>query len=497
MSERSLSVESKKFREIIQLTDKYYLEKTDKKQLFENAINGMFEELDPHSTYLSKDYQQQADTDLKGKFEGIGIEFQIINDTINVVFAIIGGPSDKLGIIPGDRIISINNNNAVKMKSEKIIKMLRGKKGTEVTVKIYRPSTKKNLLFNIVRDQIPLYSVDAHFMIDNHVGYISLSKFSESTTNEVVSALEELLKSGMNKLILDLRNNPGGYLNQAFQISDLFLDEDKLIVSTKGRVKEFNEEYHASVDSPFEKIPIVILVNHGSASASEIVSGALQDWDRALIVGQTTFGKGLVQRPFILEDGSAIRLTVSKYYTPSGRAIQRSYNKNKDEYYRAAYDSLKINELQNQNKFKTSNGRIVLENGGITPDVKVEPKEISDTFTELLVKNAFYEFVRYAMDKKLLSVDIHKLTLRKFKNDFVVDDLLYANFLKFIDSKKIKISKDSLLKERKLISLRLKAYIGREFFNNNGWYYAMIDGDDFIKSALNSFSNYDNLMKKK
>lgn len=493
-NEHSLNLEAKKFKEILQITDKYYLTKTDKNKLFEYAINGMFEQLDPHTTYLSADFQKQSDDVLRGNFEGIGIEFQLIKDTINVVSAIIGGPSEKLGIIPGDRIIEINNKSAVKLSSDKIIKLLRGKKGSSVNIKIFRPAKKKIISYTIVRDQIPLYSVDASFMIDKATGYISLSKFSDTSTDEVLKALDDLKRSGMKRLIFDLRNNPGGFLNQAFQIADLFLPDDKLIVSTKGRIKEFNEEYYSSIKSEYESLPLIVLVNHGSASASEIVSGALQDWDRAIIVGQTTFGKGLVQRPFILDDGSAIRLTVSKYYTPSGRAIQRDYEKDKDTYYEVIYDSTKIENTNGKRKFKTHNGRIVYENGGITPDIKVHAKNISDVYVELLRQNIFYEFIRYSIDNSLINQKNYK-TMELFKKNFTIDEKLFNQFLLFAEKNNNTIKKSDLLAEKENIQNRLKAYVGRELFNNNGWYYILSDSDTYIKTALNAFINYHDYLK--
>ena len=493
-NEKSMTEDAKKFRDILKITQKYYINHVDDDKLFESAINGMFEQLDPHTTYLSVDFQNQAEDDLKGKFEGIGIEFQLIHDTINVVSAIIGGPSDKLGIIAGDRIVEINGKSAIKLKSDKIVKLLRGKKGTSVDVKIFRPASKKTIAYRIVRDQIPLYAVDAHFMLNKNIGYISLSKFSETSTKEVLNALNELKNAGMQKLIFDLRSNPGGFLNQAFQIADLFLSDEKLIVSTKGRINEFNEEYHASISSPFESLPIVVLVNHGSASASEIVSGALQDWDRAVIVGQTTFGKGLVQRPFILDDGSAVRLTVSKYFTPSGRAIQRTYEKDKEAYYEAIYDSTKIENNKGKKKFKTSNGRLVYEKGGITPDIKVSSKPLSDTFTDLLRQNVFYEFVRFAFDNNIIDKTQFN-SLIDFREKFIVSNNLFDRFISFVLSSKTGLNRADLIKEREMISNRLKAYIGRELFNNNGWYFALSERDIYILTAVKAFDNYEKYLR--
>ncbi|GAB4133402.1 MAG: S41 family peptidase [Ignavibacteriales bacterium] len=497
VSQRGLSKDAKKFNEIIQLTKEYYLTDTKEENLFESAINGMFEELDPHSSYLSADFQKNAQEDLRGDFEGIGIEFQILRDTINVVSAIANGPSDKLGIIPGDRIISVDNKNVIKIPSEKVIKLLRGEKGTTVEVKIFRPSNKKILNYTIVRDKIPIFSVDSYFMIDKEVGYISVSKFSETTTNEILKALYDLKSHGMKKLVFDLRGNPGGLLSQAFQVADLFISDNKLIVSTKGRKSEFDEEYKASYNSPFEDIPLILLINHGSASASEIVAGAIQDWDRGVILGQTSFGKGLVQRPFILDDGSAIRLTVAKYYTPSGRAIQRKYTNDRKEYYlESVNDSSREKEIKNEKKYKTHNGRIVYENGGITPDIKIENDMISDFYVELRKENVFYEFVRYAIDKNLVQINKELFpNVDSFKNKFQIDKKLSYEFTKFIQSKKIKFDSDKYLKDKLNIDNRLKAHFARELFNNDGWYSVLIENDNYVKKSISIFSNYKDYLK--
>lgn len=497
VSQRNLSKISKKFAEIIQLTKDYHLSATKEEKLFESAINGMFEDLDPHSTYLSPEYQKSAQDDLRGDFEGIGIEFQMLRDTINVVSAIANGPSDKVGIIPGDRIISINNKNAINIQSEKVINLLRGKKGSKVEIEIFRPSAKKNMKFKIVRDKIPIYSVDSYFLINKETAYISLSKFSETTTDEILNALNSLKKQGMKKLILDLRNNPGGLLSQAFQVADIFISGNKLIVSTKGRRSEFNEEYRASFKSQFEEIPLILLINHGSASASEIVAGAIQDWDRGIIIGQNSFGKGLVQRPFVLDDNSAIRLTIAKYYTPSGRAIQRKYSNDREEYYiESVNDSLRENEIKNGKKFKTKNGRIVYENGGITPDIKIKSEILSDFFVELRKENVFYEFVRQAIDRNIIKLNKNLYPdIYSFKNKFQIDDKLISEFEKFLLKKKINSFNENYNRNKLLINNRLKAHFARELFNNDGWYFMLMDDDPCIKEAISVLTNYKNFLK--
>ena len=369
-----------KVEKILNLTQNYYVDEVDVNKLVESAINGMLDELDPHSTYLTVEDQQIVGEEFRGNFEGIGIEFQIINDTIVVVSPIAGGPSESLGILAGDRIIKINGKSSIGITNADVQKKLRGPKDTYVDITIYRPSANTNLDFRIIRDEIPLNSVDVSFMVNDTAGYISVSKFSETTTGEILTHLDALLKKGMLYLILDLRNNPGGLLSQAHQVSDIFIDDEKLIVYTKSRINAFNEELFAEKKYDFEMTPLTILVNRGSASASEIVAGAVQDWDRGLIVGETTFGKGLVQRPFILDDNSAVRITIARYYTPSGRIIQREY-KDKHQYYSEVIDR-QDNEGANfdhsveddslKSEFKTRGGRAVFSNGGITPDYIIQ-----------------------------------------------------------------------------------------------------------------------------
>jgi carboxyl-terminal processing protease len=313
----------RKFNDVLTYTEKFYVEEVDTQKLVEEALKGMLDQLDPHSVYIPAKQFNSIEESFRGDFEGIGIEFQVVNDTLTVVSPITGGPSEALGIMSGDRIVKIEGEDCIGITNEEVRNKLRGKAGTKVKVTIIRIGVVEGIVYEITRDKIPIYSVDTHFMYDDEIGYISVSRFSETTFDELNDALKELKTSGMKQLIFDLRGNPGGYLNQAVKIADLFVAEDKKIVYTRGRRNEFDEDYFASKPSAYEKIPLIILINRGSASASEIVSGAVQDWDRGLIVGETSFGKGLVQRQFPLFDNSALRLTISKYYTPSGRSIQR------------------------------------------------------------------------------------------------------------------------------------------------------------------------------
>lgn len=497
-----------KLNDVLTYTQKYYVEEVDTPKLVEAAIKGMLNELDPHSIYIPASQMESVDESFRGDFDGIGIEFQVVNDTIVVVSPISGGPSEALGIKSGDRIIKIDGKNAIGFSNKQVRDHLRGKAGTKVNVTIFRYGATELLHYEITRDKIPLYSVDTHFMLDKKIGYISLSRFSETTYDEVSEALKDLKSKGMTQLIFDLRGNPGGYLNQAVQVADLFISGNKKIVYTKGRKSEFDDEFDASKPSPYEKIPLIILVNNGSASASEIVSGAVQDWDRGLIVGETTFGKGLVQRQFDLPDNSAIRLTISKYYTPSGRLIQRDYKnlKNKEDYYK---DIGGQNENEGDNlyhsaeedsslpKYKTNAGRIVYGGGGITPDYIVKSDVITNYTTDLLKNNIFYQFILSYLDSNEKSIQSKYKTLEEFKNNFSFPDRDIKDFIKFAASKGVKFSEEDFKKDRDYIIIRLKAQIARSFWNNKGWYEVILSTDKQFLKATTLFGEAQDLANLK
>ena len=490
----------RKFNDVLTFTEKYYVEEVDTQKLVESAINGMLNELDPHSVYIPPEQFTQVEESFRGDFEGIGIEYQVVNDTLTVVSAITGGPSEALGIMSGDRIIKIDNKDVIGITNDGVRKKLRGKAGSEVKVTISRVGLSKPIEYNIVRDKIPLYSVDAHFMMDETTGYVSVSRFSETTYNELVEALNDLNNKGMKQIVLDLRGNPGGYLNQAVKISDLFISGKKKIVYTEGRRKEFDEEYFASEPSKFENIPLIVLINRGSASASEIVSGALQDWDRGLVVGETSFGKGLVQRQFELPDNSALRLTISKYFTPSGRLIQRNYKnkKSKEDYYAEVGDS---NETEGDNlnhtaeqdssrpEYKTGKGRIVYGGGGITPDYIVKSGLIATYTQNLLRKNVFYTFILSYLDKNGETIkQKYKDNLSTFKQDFKITDDMMKSFIDFAKSKDVAFNEEEYQKDKEYISARLKAQIARNFWKNEGWYSVLLATDDQLLKAITLFN---------
>jgi carboxyl-terminal processing protease len=506
ISSDNLQEQIRKFNDVLSITKKFYVEEVDTQKLVEAAIRGMYDQLDPHSVYIPPKQLENVQEEFRGNFEGIGIEFQIINDTIVVVSPISGGPSEALGILAGDRIIKINNEVYVKITNDEVRNKLRGPKGTKVDITIYRPGIEGLLDFTIVRDKVPLYSVDAHFMIDFETGYISLSKFSETTFDEVKSAIDDLDKKGMKKLILDLRNNSGGYMNEAVKVSDLFVDGNKKIVFTKSRIREFVEEYNASRSFKYEKMPIVILVNNGSASASEIVSGAIQDWDRGLIVGETTFGKGLVQRQFELNDNSAIRLTISRYYTPVGRLIQRDYEKGvpKEEYYRASIrqDTIEGDNLEHQTEkdtskliYKTPGGRSIYGGGGITPDFIIKSPPLTKYTSQLLRKNLFYQFILSYLDRNGKMIQSKYQVFDSFKKSYTIDDKMFNDFINYGKSQGVEVVEDDLKADFEYIRARLKAQIARSYWRNEGWYPILLEIDPQFKKALLLFPEAEKLAK--
>lgn len=498
----------RKFNDVLTFTEKYYVEEVDTQKLVESAINGMLSDLDPHSVYIPPAQFTQVEESFRGDFEGIGIEFQIVNDTLTVVSAISGGPSEALGILSGDRIVKIEEQDVIGITNDDVRKKLRGKSGSKVKVSISRSGESKLIDYIIVRDKIPLYSVDTHFMMQNNTGYVSVSRFSETTYDELVEALEDLNSKGMQQLILDLRGNPGGYLSQAVKISDLFINGKKKIVYTEGRRSEFDEIYYASQSSQFENIPLIILINRGSASASEIVSGAVQDWDRGLIVGETSFGKGLVQRQFDLPDNSALRLTISQYFTPSGRLIQRDYKdkKSKSDYYSERDSSEEegdnINHTAEQDsvkpEYKTDKGRIVYGGGGITPDYIVKSEMVTKYTQNLLRNNLFYTFILSYLDKNSsLLKSNYKDDLVLFRNDYKITDELLNSFIEYAKSKEVSFIQEEYLIDKDYISSRLKAQIARNYWKNEGWYSVLLTQDVQLNKALTLFNEARDLSKLK
>ncbi|MBN2731191.1 MAG: S41 family peptidase [Balneolaceae bacterium] len=399
----------KKFETAYSFMSKQYPNE-DMTKRTEDAIRGMFDILDPHSMYIMPKASEAIEENFEGKFQGVGIQFQVIEDTITVISPIAGGPSDKLGIQSGDRIIGIGDSSAVGFDNDDVRNALRGPKGTKVDVTIKRPMVEEHLDFTIVRDDIPLYTVDTSYMLDQKTGYVKINRFAATTHQEFMDAMEGLEEKGMERIILDLRGNPGGYLGQAIAIAEEFFPKGTKLLSTKSRHLRFTDTYYSRKDGEFKNMPIITLVNEGSASASEIVSGALQDHDRGLIVGRRTFGKGLVQQQYGLVDSSNVRVTISRYYTPSGRLIQKPYSKSGSEEY--AYEILKrdddaktdvkeyISHVPDSLKFTTDAGRTVYGGGGIVPDhiVEQDTSQNASVINFMRQKSIVRNFVRDYLD---------------------------------------------------------------------------------------------------
>lgn len=483
--------ELQKFNKVYDYAKNYYYKDFNSDELVENAITGMLDKLDPHSVYIPPQDQVGIAEQFKGRFDGIGVEYQIIDDSITVVSAISGGPSEAVGILPGDKIIEIDEINAIGFTNKEVVKNLRGKKGTSVNIKVYRPFLRNELNFKIIRDQIPLNTVEAALMISDTIAYVALSKFVQTSFTEMKNVLAQLEILGMKSLILDLRNNPGGYMDQAVKIADLFIDGEKMIVFTKGKRSDVDDEYKAKNTYSFENISLAVLVNKGSASASEILSGAIQDWDRGIIVGETSFGKGLVQRPFLLPDNSAVRITIAKYYTPSGREIQRDYEN--ADYYGEVYardeqegdnsdHSQEIDSLDIV--YETNAGRQIKANGGITPDFIVKNKDLTYYSILLRSKDLYYKFIRKYLDEngvKLLQK--YNGNLERFKNNFTFSKNEINSFIKFAAVNKVEFVKEEYDKDINYIKLRLKAHIGRNFWKSDGWYSILLNSDNqFLKA---------------
>ncbi len=487
-----------KFKDVLSITEKYYVEDVDTQKLTEAAVVGMLEQLDPHSAYLPASQVKQVHEEFQGSFEGIGIEYQVLNDTLMVVAPIVGGPSEALGIQAGDKILKIDDTSAVGITQMGVQKKLRGPKGTKVRVSILRPGMQNLLDFEISRDKIPLYTVGGAFMVDERTAYIQVTRFAATTHDEFVEALTKLKNLGMNRLILDLRNNAGGYLEQAFKMTDEFLPSGRKVVYTKGRRSEFDDEYVSSGSGRCLDVPLIVLVDNSSASASEIVAGALQDWDRGLIVGETTFGKGLVQREFNLKDGSAFRLTTARYFTPSGRLIQRAYGTDRLEYTRAAFErdetegeniSHKAEKDSSRSVFKTlSLGRTVYGGGGITPDYIVKSDRLTEYTAQLRSRNVFLEFADKYAERHISELkETYGTDMARFADRFDVTTEMLDQFLALAKAKNIEFKKDLYEKDISYVKTFAKAYLARRIWGNEGFSRVMLSVDAQFKEAMTLF----------
>lgn len=475
---KNQGIETDKINSIIQLIEENYVDGFNIEDYEDQILQSIMMELDPHSSYIPKKKQSFLEDDMKGSFSGVGIEFNIVNDSLVVVSPISGGPSEKLGILSGDRIVEVDGDNiaSVGITNSDVLDKLRGEKGSQVNIKIFRRGQEHLLIYTIVRGEIPLYSIDASFMIGDSIGYVKVNRFSATTNDEFTEATNILLRQGMGKLILDLRGNPGGYLGSAIYMCDEFLKEEELIVYTKGKYRK-KEEIFSSKNGSLKNIELVVLINEGSASASEIVSGCMQDLDRAIIIGRRSFGKGLVQEEIRLNDGSAVRLTTQRYYIPSGRSIQKPYDKHDPYYELEIYDrdDNKQMEIADSLKYTTKNGRIVYGGGGVTPDsiILIDTSLNYMKFNEIRRKNWIPEFVvayQHNIDKKEGISNIN-------------EEKLYSEFKRFVMKKKNDFNFSMGEVEEEEFKNYIKAMIVKNVWDNNAYYQVLSVTDEFIQKA--------------
>ena len=507
--DNDLSKSLRKVEDAFVLIAQRYVEDVDHEKMAEDAITGMLGALDPHSLYFDAERMRRETEQFDASFEGIGISYNLIQqsegqDTIAVVSVITGGPSEAAGLFTGDRIVAVDGESAIGFNDEQVRNNLKGPGGSEVTVTIRRPGVAEPMDVRIVRDKVPIVTLDIAYMMDDATGYIKLNRFARTTHSEFRRALRELKSQGMERLVLDLRGNGGGYMSMAVRVSDEFLSDGQLIVSQKGRTADTNDAFHATPGGLWEEGPVIVLVGPTSASASEIVAGALQDHDRALIVGKRTFGKGLVQNQFALNDGSALRVTVARYYTPSGRLIQTAYESGDRSSYLEEKREMQrhdgalaladlIAEVPDSLKYRTSSGRTVIAGGGILPDYIIR-EDTLDTFTRAILRGGHErDFVRGWLDMNGRRVyDAFDRDLWAFTAGFQVTskdlDDLYAFALErelLGDSQESggEISREEIDEEG--LKALLKGRIARRLFDSSGWYPAFHPVDQTLQAATN------------
>lgn len=481
---------------------KLYVDDTNDSKIVEDAIRGMLEKLDPHSSYTNAEETRKMNEPLEANFDGIGIQFNMLTDTLYIIQVISGGPSEKVGLIAGDRIIMVDDTliAGVKMANTDIMKKIRGKKGTEVRIKVKRGAQPDLLEFKIIRDKIPVYSIDATYMADAKTGYIRLSRFASSSFEEFEKAITELKKQGMENLILDLQGNGGGYLHIAYALADQFLDKGKLVVYTQGdKIKR--SDAISTEKGVFKEGKLVIIVDESSASASEIVAGAIQDWDRGIIVGRRTFGKGLVQRPIDLPDSSMIRLTVARYYTPSGRYIQKPYEKgNIEAYHHDLINRYNKGELMHEDsihfpdslKYNTLiSKRTVYGGGGIMPDifVPIDSTRNTEYHGKLVRFGLMNRMAMNYLDKNREELTQKYPDIKQYKKMFPITEEMLQELLGMAEEEKIEFNEEQYNKSKELISLQLKALIARDLFDMSEYFQIINDKIENYQEALKIIHN--------
>ena len=491
-------IAASKYDEVMHYINTLYVDTVKSSELEEEAIIAMMEKLDPHSQYIPKKEFDAVNDPLLGSFEGIGVQFRIVEDTVTIINTIKGGPSEKVGVMAGDRIVYVGDSliAGIKIKNDDVMRLLKGPKGTKVKVKNYRRGVEGLQEFTITRDVIPTYSVDIAYMLDDSTGYIKLSKFSATTHREFVNAAKRLKKEGMKQLVFDLRGNGGGYLGEAVDIVDEFLPKGSLVVFTEGRFRP-KTEYKARKKGLLEEMPVTVLIDDESASASEIVAGALQDNDCGTIVGRRSFGKGLVQEQIMLSDGSAIRVTVARYYTPTGRCIQKPFTGSMEDYLYESYDRYKNGELFSADsihidtslRYVTPNGKVVYGGGGIIPDVYVPLVNDSTEyyFNRIVNLGVLYQYAFDYCDRHRQELNRYK-TVTDFNRSFRVTDAMFNELVAQAEKKGIKGNDVERQVARRESDILLKAYIARDLFDDEGFYPVYRPMDDVLQKALEVLS---------
>lgn len=490
----------------LQIIDIAYVDSVNMEKLISESISKTLKGLDPHSSYISKEDLQKANEPLEGSFEGIGVSFQLFQDTILVIAPVPGGPSERLGVLSGDKIVKINGEDATgdKIDNQWVFDRLRGKKGTTVDISIYRKGKKDLLEFTVTRDKIPLNSIDASFMATPDIGYIRLDRFSKSSMEEFNASLSKLKDQGMTKLVLDLRGNSGGFLNTAVELSDEFLPLGKLIVYTEG-LKSPRQDFYATSVGGFEKGRLVIIIDEVSASASEIVAGAVQDWDRGLIIGRRSFGKGLVQKPFNLPDGSVIRLTTARYFTPTGRSIQRPYDAGTEEYHKEFLNRYDHGEYIHADsirfpdslKFSTPKGRVVYGGGGIMPDLFIpwDSTYMSDYYVELRRKGLINSFTLKYVESNRYSLVERYPGLKLFINEFSVEGDIMDQFFSYADTEQVQYDEDGWGRSGTLVKTQIKALIARHLWDTSAYYEIIMGIDNEFLKAIELMNDNETFKK--
>lgn len=494
------SEDVRKLAEILDYSERYYVEELNSENAIYGSIHGLLRQLDPHSQFLDPTAYSTLREEHRGHFYGLGITIQKIEDRLTVISPIEGTPAHRMGIRAGDVIVKIESESTKDMTSDQAAKKLRGPKGTSVTIEIARQGIDELLRFTVVRDEIPLHSVPYYFMLSDRItGFIGVKNFTETTSDELTAAIKDLVGRGMTRLVLDLRGNTGGILDQAIEVSDLFLPKGQLIVYTRGRIRGSSQEYYASEDGQEEKLPLIVLVNHGSASAAEIVAGAVQDHDRGLVIGETTWGKGLVQSIFPLKYNAALALTTSKYYTPTGRCIQRDYTKSFEDYYFSTEDEIK--SLPRGEPHLTPAGRTVYGGGGIAPDIEVRQPESTKFFDTLSARRVFFNYVtRFIAGLtplgKSLNVKDPRTGQVNLSKEYRVGPEMLADFRDFLTAEKVDCPENQFRESEELITEAIEGELFADLWGSAESMRLTAEDDPVLKKATQLFPDAEALMAK-